>query len=310
MSFMFQETTEPFVENTSPFSPTLNSVTIYNLKKTFYGPHTKAILMLHLYKQGTVFENMKYFSIIKITHFFPQYQSSSGLESRTRTTTRRTLTRTCMRPRLTRTKTSSTPFSRLLQVTRMNVSMTWSWHDLFPSPPFPQKIACPLSQTKVCWGFENRQLFSLRITRLHHLLANKFDFTKSQCLWRKVAILSLHQFSSFKDPVRNHTREFRWSLRCEEHDRGNLRGRTPRLRDSPEGELYSSWPALMIQSNISNININTNFKRLDHSIIFPLHSGYLKDSLQIYFAKRAGINLTAIERHINVYTRLDSNSLF
>ena len=68
----------------------------------------------------------------------------------------------------------------------------------------------------------------------------------------------------------------------------------------------------MIQSNISNININTNtnFKRLDHSIIFPLHSGYLKDSLQIYFAKRAGINLTAIERHINVCTRFDSNSLF
>ena len=31
MSFMFQERTEPFVENTDPpFSPTLNSVTIYN----------------------------------------------------------------------------------------------------------------------------------------------------------------------------------------------------------------------------------------------------------------------------------------
>ena len=161
---------------------------------------------------------------MKITHshFFPQYQSSSGLELRTRMTTRHTLTRTCTRPRSTRTRTSSTPFSRLLQATRMNVSMT----SVFP--PFPQKIASyPLSQTKVCWGFENRQLFSLQITKLHCVLTNNFDFTKSQCLWREVAFLSLHQFSSFKDPVRNHPGKFRWSICREEYDWGNLCGRTP-----------------------------------------------------------------------------------
>ena len=238
MSFMFQETTEPFVENTSPlFSKTefFNNLQFEEDKAAFYGSHTKPILMI--YKQGTVFERHE------VTHsdFFPQYQSSSGLESRTRTTTRPTLTRTCTRPRLTRTKTSSTQFSRLLQVTRMNVSMTWSWHLCFP--PFPQKIALyPLSQTKLCSGFENRQLFSLQITKLHCVFTNKFDFTKSQCLWRKVAVLSLHQFSSFKNPVRNHTRKLRWSVRREEHDRGNLRGRSPRLWDSPEGKLDSSWP--------------------------------------------------------------------
>ena len=173
-------------------------------------------------------------------------RGSSGLWSRTRTTTRRTLTRTCTRPRSTRTKTSSTPFLLLLQTTKMNVSMTWSWHLSFPSLQFLRKfhfIHCP--RQKFAWALnkEKMRYFSLQITKLHFVLTNNFDFTKSQCLLRKVAFLSLHQFSSFKNPVRNHTGKFRRSVCREEHDRGNLRGWTPWLRDSPQGKLDSTWTA-------------------------------------------------------------------
>ena len=158
-----------------------------------------------------------------------------------------------------------------------------------------------------------RQLSSVQITRLHYVQTKNFDFTKSQCLWRKVAILSLHQFSSFKDPVRNHTGKFRRSICRQEHDGGNLCGRTPWLRDSPQGKLYSSWPAPAhishkIDDIIRHVKEPTQFlKGLMMALFFA--SGYLKDSLQINFANWA-MNFTLIERLINVCTRLDSNSLF
>ena len=60
---------------------------------------------------------------------------------------------------------------------------------VFLFQPCSQKIALyPLSQTKVCSGFEKRQLFSLQITKLHYVLKNNFDFTKSQMFVEKSCI--------------------------------------------------------------------------------------------------------------------------